>query len=120
MSNCVNCHHPVANHDGDGCIYGRKTPDPCGCPFDGSQAGESVSSKYEDAVGSARDIQVGGEHYRKFEIQPWDIWLEYGLDPWLAGVIKYVLRAGHKGSKLEDLKKARHYLDRAIELEEGK
>jgi uncharacterized protein DUF3310 len=95
-------------------------------------------SKYQDAVGSAcdnancagscpgcarpaaRDAQVGGDHYRKFKIQPWDIWEEYGLDPWLAGVVKYVLRAGRKGSKLEDLRKARHYLDRAIEIEEGK
>lgn len=69
---------------------------------------------------TARDEQVGGNHYRQFKIQPWDIWKEYGLDPWLAGVVKYTLRAGHKGSKLEDLKKARHYLDAAIEIEEGK
>ena len=32
----------------------------------------------------------------------------------LGNVIKYVWRAGEKGSKLEDLKKARWYLDREI------
>lgn len=66
-----------------------------------------------------RDAQVGGDHYRKRKIQPWDIWKEYKLDPWLANVVKYVLRAGHKGSALEDLKKARHYLDEAIAQREG-
>ena len=32
----------------------------------------------------------------------------------LANTIKYVARAGKKGALLEDLKKARWYLDRAI------
>ena len=32
----------------------------------------------------------------------------------LANVIKYVSRAGHKINKLEDLKKAQYYLNRAI------
>lgn len=68
----------------------------------------------------AQDSQVGGDHYRKFKIQPWDIWAEYGLDAFTATVVKYLLRAGHKGSKLEDLKKARHTLDRLIEIEEAK
>lgn len=68
----------------------------------------------------AQDSQVGGDHYRKFKIQPWDIWAEYGLDAFTATVVKYLLRAGHKGSKLEDLRKARHTLDRLIEIEEAK
>jgi hypothetical protein len=67
------------------------------------------------AVYPTRDAQVGGEHYKKFAIHPWDVWEEYGLDPWLANCVKYLLRAGHKGPKVEDLRKARHYLDRAIE-----
>lgn len=33
--------------------------------------------------------------------------------------IKYLWRAGHKGDKLEDLKKARWYIDRAIQKEEA-
>lgn len=33
----------------------------------------------------------------------------------IGNVIKYVWRAAHKGAKLEDLKKARWYLDREIE-----
>lgn len=39
----------------------------------------------------------------------------------LGNVIKYVMRAEHKGRTLEDLKKARWYLDREIEkLENSK
>lgn len=68
----------------------------------------------------AADAQVGGNHYTKFKIQPWAVIDEYSLDYYRGNVLKYLLRAGHKGSKLEDLKKARHYLDRAIEIEEGK
>lgn len=67
---------------------------------------------------SASDSQVGGDHYRKYKIQPWDIWEEYGLDAFTGAVIKYLLR--DKGNRLEDLKKARHTLDKLIEIEEGK
>lgn len=38
------------------------------------------------------------------------------LDFHLASVIKYISRAGKKGDILEDLKKARWYLDRKIIL----
>ena len=69
---------------------------------------------------SARLGQVGGEHYRKFKIQPWDVIDEYGLSFYAGNALKYLLRAGRKGSKVEDLKKCRHYLDKLIEIEEGK
>ncbi|WP_316189862.1 DUF3310 domain-containing protein [Bradyrhizobium sp. SZCCHNS1054] len=41
-------------------------------------------------------------------VEAWD------LDFYLGNVIKYVSRAGKKGDELEDLKKARWYLDRKI------
>lgn len=43
----------------------------------------------------------------------------YGLGFCLGNCVKYVLRAGKKGSMLEDLKKARWYLDRVIACMEG-
>jgi len=70
--------------------------------------------------GSARLSQVGGEHYRKFKIQPWDVIDEYGLSFYAGSALKYLLRAGNKGSKVEDLRKCRHYLDKLIEIEEAK
>jgi hypothetical protein len=38
----------------------------------------------------------------------------WGLNFCLGNVIKYISRAGKKGGALEDLKKARWYLDREI------
>jgi hypothetical protein len=70
------------------------------------------------AEAGTRHQQVGGDHYRTFRIQPWDIIDEYDLSYYAGLALKYLLRAGRKGSKLEDLKKARHVLDKMIELEE--
>jgi hypothetical protein len=69
---------------------------------------------------SARDSQVGGDHYRKHKIQVWDIVDEYDLGHYRAAAIKYLLRAGDKGPAVEDLKKAIHYIQKCIEREEGK
>lgn len=66
-----------------------------------------------------RSKQVGGGHYVDHKIQPWDIVDEYDLDHYRASALKYLLRAGSKGPKLEDLRKARHCLDKAIEREEA-
>ena len=60
--------------------------------------------------------QVGGDHYEKHSIQPWDIIDEYNLDFYTGNIIKYLLR--DKGAKLEDLKKAQHYLTKLITLHE--
>jgi hypothetical protein len=59
-----------------------------------------------------RETQVGGDHY-KGKVEPWDVMIEWGLDPWLANVIKYVQRHRKKAGK-EDLEKAKHYLEYAI------
>jgi hypothetical protein len=40
------------------------------------------------------------------------------LDFHLGNVVKYISRAGKKGSKIEDLKKAQWYMNRAIEQAE--
>jgi len=40
---------------------------------------------------------------------------KYGLGFALGNVVKYVVRAGKKGDAMEDLLKAREYLDREIE-----
>jgi hypothetical protein len=65
------------------------------------------------------DRQVGGDHYRQRSIQPWDIWQEYGMNAFEGAVLKYLLRWRSKGG-VEDLKKARHTLDKLIEVEEAK
>jgi hypothetical protein len=39
-----------------------------------------------------RQHNVGQSDYAKHKIQPWDIWMEYHLNPWDADIIKRVLR----------------------------
>lgn len=56
-------------------------------------------------------------HYTRGGIETIDFIEAKGLDYRLGCVVKYVSRAGHKGDRsqyLQDLKKARWYLDRAI------
>ena len=55
-------------------------------------------------------------HYTREKIEVIDFIEDQHLPYHLGNVIKYVARAGHKGDKLEDLKKAQWYLARYIEL----
>ena len=68
---------------------------------------------------SAFDTQVGGSHYKDkgSSMQPWAIIDAWGLDFYAGNVLKYILRHQYKDG-VEDLKKARHYLDRMIEKAE--
>jgi hypothetical protein len=67
--------------------------------------------------------QVGGDHYREQEIQPWDVMKsmqEPGLfEPFqfhlLFTALKYIMRCGRKDTPLEDIDKAIHYLEKLRE-----
>ena len=60
--------------------------------------------------------QIGGNHYAKHTIQPWDIIREYELDYFEGNALKYLLR--QKDNRLEDLQKAAHYLEECIKNEQ--
>jgi hypothetical protein len=60
------------------------------------------------------DTQVGGTHYVKLEIQPWEIIEANGLDFWEGNALKYLLRWKEKNG-VEDLKKAIHYIEYLIQ-----
>jgi len=68
---------------------------------------------------SAIEMQVGGEHYKKATIQPIEYIMANKLDFCEGNVVKYVSRWRNKNG-LEDLLKARHYIDFLIEAEYGK
>jgi hypothetical protein len=71
-----------------------------------------------DGKGSSPDeTQVGGDHYKDNEIQVWDAIHDWGLGYFSGNVIKYVARHRKKNG-VEDLKKARHYLDKLIAMSE--
>ena len=65
---------------------------------------------------SAFKEQVGGGHYKDLAIQPAEFIHKNGIGYLEGAVIKYVSRWRNKNG-LEDLKKARHYLDLLIEME---
>ena len=93
-----------------------------------AQLGKEISSQgfdipeyYKRApVSTANEVQVGGDHYRlngKYQI--WDLVVDMGWAFFQGNVISYVHRYRQKGG-VDDLRKARHYLDKMIEIEEAK
>ena len=65
---------------------------------------------------SASDEQIGGNHYKDMVIQPFEFIEKNNLGYGVGNVIKYLCRYKRKGG-IEDLKKARHYLDLLIDGE---
>ena len=70
------------------------------------------------ATPTANDRQIGGVHYRNQSsgLQHWDMVAMFNLDYFQGNISKYVFRWRDKGG-IQDLEKARHYLDKYIELE---
>jgi len=58
----------------------------------------------------AKDIQIGGDHYKDMAIQPVEFILANHLGYCEGNVVKYVCRWQQKNGK-QDLEKARHYID---------
>ena len=72
---------------------------------------------------SANNRQVGGDHYKKMKIQPWDLFgsifnLDEQIGFYLGNVYKYLMRYDSKNG-IEDLMKAKHYLEKLIEVKRG-
>lgn len=64
--------------------------------------------KREPKADNVRDYNVGASDYAKHKIQPWDIWLEYKLNPWDADIIKRVLRDKPTDGRKLDYEKIIH------------
>ena len=65
-----------------------------------------------------RSYNLGSSYYASHKIQPWDIWLEYNLNPWDADIIKRILR--EKGERRLDYEKIKHICDERIrQIDEG-
>lgn len=67
----------------------------------------------------AFEVQIGGNHYKQMKIQPVDFIYENNIPYMEANVIKYVCRHKVKNG-LQDLEKAKHYIDLLIQKEYGK
>jgi len=61
-----------------------------------------------------KEMQVGGKHYTEMKIQPIEYITQNKLSYSEGNVIKYVSRWRKKGG-IEDLRKAKHYIEMLIE-----
>ena len=66
----------------------------------------------------ANDKQIGGDHYKQFKgYEPWDVITAWNLGYLDGTALKYIARWRDKNG-IEDLKKAIHFLEKAIEVYE--
>jgi len=67
----------------------------------------------------ANDYMHGGTHYKQFKYETWDVITDWGLGYLDGNAVKYLSRWRLKNG-IEDLKKARHYIDKLLEVEQAK
>lgn len=80
-------------------------------------------------AGKENDVRghnVGNSDYSKHKIQPWDIWIEYKLNPFDADIVKRILRKKTETGMSEsearkmDYKKIIHICEERIrQIDEG-
>ncbi len=63
--------------------------------------------------------QVGGNHYKKYQIQPIEFIVKNNIGFVEGNVIKYILRFKDKGG-VQDLLKAKHYIELLIDSTKSK
>lgn len=98
--------------------YSRYYPDPVEQQRFNEDMG--VENVKQMIAGVANNRQIGGEHYKRMDVQPWDVidtWpKEQRLAFYRGNALKYIMRAGNKGPAKEDLAKAHHYLQKLLEI----
>ena len=60
------------------------------------------------------ETTLSPSYYKRGSITVWDFIRDQGLSFHLGNAVKYICRAGHKGSKTEDLEKAIVYLQNEL------
>ena len=63
---------------------------------------------------TVRGHNVGNSDYSTRKIQPWDIWLEYKLNPWDADIVKRVLRNKTGESRVQEYNKIIHICEERV------
>ena len=63
---------------------------------------------------SVRAYNRGTSDYSQHTIQPWSIWLDYGLNPWDADIVKRILRKKEGDSRRLDYEKIIHICEERI------
>ena len=67
----------------------------------------------------AGSYMVGGNHYKQ-GVEPWTVVDTWGFEAregyYLGNALKYLLRYGKKDDKHRELRKAKHYIEKLIEV----
>ena len=74
------------------------------------------SSLHDDFQTKSTDRQIGGDHYKNLAIQPVEFIEKNGLGYCIGNIIKYLCRYKKKNG-VQDLKKAKHYIEMLLEME---
>ena len=84
------------------------------------EAIEERRGSIEHEVKTANAKQVAGNHYIQMDIEPWDVidtWpLEQRIGFYRGNALKYIMRCGSKDDRIQEIKKAGHYLEKLIEV----
>jgi len=73
---------------------------------------------YDELPKSALEVQVGGSHYKEYQIQPYEFFLRNKIPHHKAAIIRRILRYDHPtGKGLQDLDKISHEIELIKELE---
>ncbi len=87
------------------------------------EAAEERRLSIEHEVKTANAKQVGGQHYKKMGVEPWDVidtWpLEQQSGAYRAGALKYIMRMGSKDQSEQEIGKGIHYLEKLLEALKG-
>ena len=64
--------------------------------------------------------QVAGNHYKRMDVQPWDVvdtWpLEQRIGAYRFGALKYIMRMGSKDESAQEIAKGQHYMEKLLEV----
>lgn len=117
---CWACRAWIALPEGIGDGEILLCPD-CGaeCLFDRANLVAGKAAKQKSAVSlqsNPLDLQIGGNHYKKYKIQPAEYIHANSLDWFQGNIVKYITRFRDKNGR-EDLEKIIHYVQMLIELE---
>ena len=82
--------------------------------------GRSLVPVPQEEPKSARDIQMGGDHYKTKTVQPWDVFDDWPaqqrVGAYRANCVKYALRMDDKDTPLLNAQKLAHYAQKLVEV----
>lgn len=116
MANCENCKNSYVGLDGDlscnsffKCVNGSIYQ-----PIDNSKLKYFIDDTTTIKT-DPKEMVNHPSHYNMGKYEAIDVIEDWNLGFNLGNTVKYISRAGHKDDIIQDLKKARWYLDREIQ-----